>query len=44
MGSTIFDFTVFLATTNDVNADTLKEVIEKDEEGSNFTVSVESVR
>ena len=44
MGSTIFDFTVFLTTTNDVNADTLKEVIEKDEEGSNFTVSVESVR
>ena len=44
MGSTIFDFTVFLTTTNDVYADTLKEVIEKDEEGSNFTVSVESVR
>ena len=44
MGSTIFDFTVFLTTTNDVNADTLKEVIEKDEEGSNFTVSVESIR
>ena len=44
VGSIIFDFTVFLTTTNDVNADTLKEVIEKDEEGSNFTVSVESVR
>ena len=44
MGSIIFDFTVFLTTTTDVNADTLKEVIEKDEEGSNFTVSVESVR
>ena len=43
-GSIIFDFTVFLTTTNDVYADTLKEVIEKDEEGSNFTVSVESVR
>ena len=44
VGSIIFDFTVFLTTTNDVNADSLKEAIEKDEEGSNFTVSVESVR
>ena len=44
MGSSIFDFTVFLTTTNDVNADSLKEVIEKGEEGSNFRVSVESVR
>ena len=44
MGSTIFDFTVFLTTTTDVNADSLKEAIEKDREGSNFTISVESVR
>ena len=44
MGSIIFDFTVFLTTTTDVNADSLKEAIEKDREGSNFTISVESVR
>ena len=44
MGSIIFDFTVFLTTTTDVNADSLKEAIEKDREGSNFTISVESVK
>ena len=43
-GSIIFDFTVFLTSTTDVNADSLKEAIEKDEGGSNFTISVESVR
>ena len=44
MGSIIFDFTVFLTSTTDVNADSLKEAIEKDREGSNFTISVESVK
>ena len=44
MGSIIFDFTVFLTTKTDVNADSLKEAIEKDREGSNFTISVESVK
>ena len=43
-GSVIFDFTVFLTSTTNVNADSLKEVIEKDEGGSNFTISVESVK
>ena len=43
-GSVIFDFTVLLTSTTDVNADSLKEAIEKDKGGSNFTISVESVR
>ena len=43
-GSVIFDFTVFLTSTTNVNADSLKEAIEKDEGGSNFTISVESVK
>ena len=43
-GSVIFDFTVLLTSTTDVNADSLKEAIEKDEGGSNFTISVESVK
>lgn len=43
-GSVIFDFTVFLTSTTDVDANSLKEVIEKGEGGSkNFTISVESV-
>ena len=43
-GSVIFDFTVLLTSTTDVNADSLKEAIEKDEGGSNFTIFVESVK
>ena len=43
-GSIIFDFTVFLTSTTDVNADSLKEAIEKDEGDSNFTISIESVK
>ena len=43
-GSIIFDFTVILTSTTDVNADSLKEAIEKNEGGSNFTISVESVK
>ena len=43
-GSIIFDFTVFLTSTTDVNADSLKEVIEKHEGDSNFTISIESVK
>lgn len=44
-GSIIFDFTVFLTSTTDVDANSLKKVIEKGEGGSeNFTISVESVK
>ena len=43
-GSIIFDFTVFLTSTTDVNADSLKGAIEKDQGGSNFTISVERVK
>ncbi|XP_022809701.1 uncharacterized protein LOC111346692 [Stylophora pistillata] len=44
-GSIIFDFTVFLTSTTDVDANSLKEAIEKGEGGSkNFTISVESVK
>ncbi|XP_022809698.1 uncharacterized protein LOC111346691 [Stylophora pistillata] len=44
-GSIIFDFTVFLTSTTDVDANSLKEAIEKGEGGSeNFTISVETVK
>ncbi|XP_022808897.1 uncharacterized protein LOC111345869 [Stylophora pistillata] len=43
-GSIIFDFTVFLTSTTDVDANSLKKVIEKAEGGSaNLTISVVSV-
>lgn len=42
-GSIKFDFTVYLKATTSVDEDTLKDVIEKGEGSSNFTILVVSV-
>lgn len=42
-GSIKFDFTVYLKATTSVDEDTLKDVIEKGEGSSNFTISGVSV-
>ena len=43
-GSVIFDFTVYLKSTANVSADALKEVIQKGDGGSNFTITGVSVQ
>ena len=43
-GSVIFDFTVYLKSTANVSADALKEVIQKGDGGSNFTITDVSVQ
>ena len=43
-GSVIFDFTVYLESTASVSADAVKEVIQKGDGGSNFTITGVSVQ
>lgn len=43
-GSIKFDFTVYLKATTIVDEETLKDVIQKGEGGSNFTITVVSVK